>query len=411
MSVPEIETTASRVLYINSKDATTKYGNFDTDFDFSLEEPISVPHNHIILLSLYSAEIPFSFYQFDTGINTRIVIQVTNFGTPASYSAAGLFDEDPATNGNAKVILIPEGNYNAIQLANELTNTLGDTTNDPNVFPVKVTFNVITLKFEFVCTTPGKRLTIGISNVNPFFIVGAPLQGNMNEELGFIVRHDLPSLDGDLFVELNGAGNSWNSGYTTNPGIGIAGPGIDTATTGAPFSVATPLSSPNVADLTASCKSLFVRTNLSTSSVMDSHIGGGFSNILARVPVNVAAGGMIRVDPINGNVHKLMIRSKSITNVSIRLTNQRNVPVDLNGLNFDISLKLDFINETSIPDQPEFREIWGQGAIVDERDQEPLEIRPNPRPDRIPVRPTREQEQAEQKVKTKTKEKKKKNKK
>ena len=80
MSLPEVETPASRVLYINSKDATTRYGPFDTDFDFSLEEPIAVPPHHIILLSLYSAEIPYSFYYFDTGHNTRITIQITSYG-------------------------------------------------------------------------------------------------------------------------------------------------------------------------------------------------------------------------------------------------------------------------------------------------------------------------------------------
>ena len=46
MSIPELETPASRVLYINSADATTKYGNITTDFDFSLEEAIQVTDHH-----------------------------------------------------------------------------------------------------------------------------------------------------------------------------------------------------------------------------------------------------------------------------------------------------------------------------------------------------------------------------
>ena len=68
----ETETTASRVLYINSKDATAVFGNNRADFDFTLEEPIVVPDHHSILMSVYSAEIPYSFYNFQTGKNTRL---------------------------------------------------------------------------------------------------------------------------------------------------------------------------------------------------------------------------------------------------------------------------------------------------------------------------------------------------
>ena len=46
---------------------------------------------------------------------------------------------------------------------------------------------------------------------------------------------------------------------------------------------------------------------------------------------------------MNGNVHKLLLKVKSITSISIRLTNQKNTTINLNGLDFDISLKLDFI--------------------------------------------------------------------
>ena len=39
----ETETEASRVLYINSKDATATFGGNRSDFDFTLQEPIVVP--------------------------------------------------------------------------------------------------------------------------------------------------------------------------------------------------------------------------------------------------------------------------------------------------------------------------------------------------------------------------------
>ena len=402
MSLPELETPAARVLYINSKDATTQYGDFSTNFDFQLEEPITVPPHHIILMSLYSAEIPYSFYYFDTGQNTRIDIQITAYGTPASYLAgpvggSGLFNENL---NQSKSVYIPEGNYNAVQLAHQLTQDIGDTVASPGVYPLKVSWNPITLKFDFVCTVVNTRVTLAISNANPFVVIGSGvIGGDMNEELGFVKFHPLPVNDGDLFVELNAAGNSWSSGYSNGNGA-AAGPGVDTPTTGSPFAVATPLVAENVGDLTASVRSLFVRTNLSTNSVLDSHIGGGFSNILARIPVNTTSGNTIRVDPTNGTKHKLLIKSKTITNVSLRLTNQRNTDIDLNGLNWDVSLMMEFIHPKDIPQLEEFRKVWDQVSLkLDEEKQ--IDIVRDPRPDRIPTKEEDETKKKEEEKKEK----------
>ena len=388
-TIPEIETPASRVLYINSGNATTIYGNLSTDFDFSLEEPIVVPDEHLILLSLYSAEVPYSFYNFDGGVNTRLSIYITTYGTCADYTAGGLIDEFGAGFSN---IDVPEGNYNAVQFANQLTSQLGVAT---------VTWNPITLKFSFVVTAANTRLTIAISGSNPFFIVGAQQFGYCFDELGFVADNRDPALNGDLYVGYNG-GALWESGYS-NPNPGVAGPGIDDPTTGSPFGVATPLAARNVGDVSASIRSLFLRTNLSTNSVLDSNVGGGFSNILARIPINDESGGTIRVEPANGSIHKLLLKLKTITNVSVRLTTQRNTTIDLNGLNFDFSLKMDFINERELKGlRPSIRELFDTTNLsqtIDPRIQE------NPRPDRL------EEEEEDKKEEEKPKKKKTKKKK
>tara|TARA_R100001079_G_C4435808_1_gene146325 strand:+ start:6 stop:1187 length:1182 start_codon:yes stop_codon:yes gene_type:complete len=388
-TIPEIETPASRVLYINSGNATTIYGNLSTDFDFSLEEPIIVPDEHLILLSLYSAEVPYSFYNFDGGVNTRLSIYITTYGTCADYTAGGLIDEFGAGFSN---IDVPEGNYNAVQFANQLTSQLGVAT---------VTWNPITLKFSFVVTAANTRLTIAISGSNPFFIVGAQQFGYCFDELGFVADNRDPALNGDLYVGYNG-GALWESGYS-NPNPGVAGPGIDDPTTGSPFGVATPLAARNVGDVSASIRSLFLRTNLSTNSVLDSNVGGGFSNILARIPINDESGGTIRVEPANGSIHKLLLKLKTITNVSVRLTTQRNTTIDLNGLNFDFSLKMDFINERELKGlRPSIRELFDTTNLsqtIDPRIQE------NPRPDRL------EEEEEDKKEEEKPKKKKTKKKK
>tara|TARA_R100000655_G_scaffold96621_2_gene139190 strand:- start:185 stop:1369 length:1185 start_codon:yes stop_codon:yes gene_type:complete len=390
LSIPELETPASRVLYINSADATTKYGNISTDFDFSLEEAIQVPEHHSILLSLYSAEIPYSFYNFDGGINTRLSIYTTNYGVCADYTAGGLIDE---FGGGFSNIDIPEGNYNAVQLANQLTTQLGI---------AKVSWNPITLKFDFVCTTANRRLTIAISGSNPFTVIGASSFGFMFNELGFKREHANPADNGDLYVEWNGAA-LWGSGYS-NGNPGVAGPGIDTPTTNSPFGVATPLVAENVGDLTASVRSLFLRTNLSTNSVLDSNAGGGFSNILTRIPINTESGGMVRVEPMNGSIHKLLLKVKAITNVSVKLTNQLNNPIDLNGLDFDISLKMDFIDERESKSRPTLRELFDKFSNIQQTTQP--RIVQNPRPDRLEEDKKEEGDKKESTKKKKTKKKK-----
>ena len=118
--------------------------------------------------------------------------------------------------------------------------------------------------------------------------------------------------------------------------------------------------------MTNSIRSLFLRTNLSTTSILDSHIGGGFSNILTRVPINAEPGGIITIKPTDGDVHKLLLKVKSITDIAITLTNQVNQVINLNGLTFDISLKLEFIADKELKPAPRRREDFeiGQSEAI-----------------------------------------------
>ena len=126
--------------------------------------------------------------------------------------------------------------------------------------------------------------------------------------------------------------------------------------------------SDDVVDMTNSIRSLFLRTNLSTTSVLDSHIGGGFSNILTRVPINTEPGGVITIRPVDGDVHKLLLKVKAITDVAITLTNQQNQVINLNGLTFDISLKLEFIADRELAVAPNLRRDYAE-ALLETREQ------------------------------------------
>ena len=334
-SYKETETAASRVIYINSKDATSIMGDNRSDFDFTLDEPIVVPPHHNILLSVYSAEIPYSFYNFRNGVNCKLDYALTSFNNPATYNAQGKLD---LTAAGHNTLTIPEGNYNAIELAKLLTN---------GITGLECLYDTNKLKFSFRCLTAGIRITLALRNGVDTGTPEFPGE-DMNEELGF----DWFNILGDPFVERDIAGlQPYFYGYT-NPNPAGAGPGIDNNVSG-PFFI-TPayfLYGDDVADLTNSVRSLFMRTNLSTTSILDSNIGGGFSNILCRVPINTEPGGIINIQPVNGNVHKLLLKQKVITNISMRLTNQKNTTINLNGLDFDISLKLDFI-ETKFLKRP-----------------------------------------------------------
>ena len=343
-SYRETGTTASRVIYINSKDATAIMGDNRSDFDFTLEEPIVVPNHHNILLSVYSAEIPYSFYNFRNGVNCKLDYAITGFNAPATYTAQGKLDMTAAAHNT---LTIPEGNYNAIELAALLSNGISG---------LECLYDANKLKFSFRCLNAGSRITLALRNGEDTGTPEAPGE-DMNEELGF----DWFNILGDPFVERDLAGlQPYFYGYT-NPTPGVAGPGVDNNRDG-PFFV-TPayfLYSDDAADLTNSVRSLFMRTNLSTTSILDSHIGGGFSNILTRVPIKAEPGQVINIDPVNGDVHKLLLKLKAITNISIRLTNQKNETINLNGLDFDVSLKLEFVEEHTLKEPANVRETLYQ---------------------------------------------------
>ena len=186
-SYKETETSASRVIYINSKDATSIMGDNRSDFDFTLEEPIVVPPHHNILLSVYSAEIPYSFYNFRIGVNCKIDYATTAFNTPATYDAQGKLTMGLPPLGQE--LTIAEGNYNAVELALLLTNGIAG---------LECLYDHNKLKFSFRCLTPGFRITLALKNGIDTGTPDAPGE-DMNEELGF----DWFNILGDPFVEEN----------------------------------------------------------------------------------------------------------------------------------------------------------------------------------------------------------------
>ena len=103
----------------------------------------------------------------------------------------------------------------------------------------------------------------------------------------------------------------------------------------------TALVSTNVVDVNGSIHGIFIRTNLSNDGSYDS-LTKGFSTILARVPIDTNFGGVLFYNP-QSSTHKTLISQKEVHTLTIRLTDERNRLVSLNGLNFSMSIQFDFI--------------------------------------------------------------------
>ena len=333
----ETETDASRIMFINSADTQLNGLQFGltTDYTFIPDESIVVPPHHAILLSLHHTQIPYSFYNFQNNRNNKLDFSLTNAGVSGSTAFAIQL-----------TITLPEANYNAATLLTTIKRLLEAHPNWGGGI-INIRFNRDTLKYEWNYRRFGladSRLTLRIGTGNNKLF-------NFRNEVGFSNTRFINGEDNlDVWFEDNGVtqlgGKSDNLLVNTTLFTGTTldsyWNGNEDATTYNRFSCI---------DVLASIRSLYIRTNLTTGSVLDSSVGGGFSNILARVPIEVGSGGIITVSPSDGSIHKLLLKIKEISQINVRLTDQKNRVIDLNGLNWDISLQFDFIEppEVKVP--------------------------------------------------------------
>jgi len=325
----ETATDASRVMFINSGD--TQPSNSDpsitTDYVFIPDESIVVPAHHTILLSLHHVQIPFSFYNFQLNRNCKMDYGLST-ATSTTFTSTG-------------TITIEEGNYNAATLMTAFTTKLNA---EANVGTLSMKFNRDTLKYEWnydndTGNANNARLTLRIAT-------GANALLNCRDELGFNSNKFIDRNNTfDVWFEDNGAnllcGYS-NTGVNTTYFTGAVGDYWDGDNTAEDENIF------SVIDVNSGIRSIFVRTNLTQTSVLDSSIGGGFSSILARIPIDVESGGVITISPSDGSVHKLLIKAREITSFEIKLTDQKNRVIDLQGLDWDISLQFDFIETPTL---------------------------------------------------------------
>ena len=97
-------TQSSKVLFIDSKDATQRHQGETTHFTYVFRDSIIVQKNEGVLLSLLQASIPYSFYNVRAGVNDAIDVMVMDTDGGDIYE---------------KALVFPPGNYTAISMAKQ----------------------------------------------------------------------------------------------------------------------------------------------------------------------------------------------------------------------------------------------------------------------------------------------------
>lgn len=134
---------------------------------------------------------------------------------------------------------------------------------------------------------------------------------------------------------------------TTNNGADLIGM-YDTDVLNIPMNTRT--LTPKAIDLNDSIHGLYIRQNIATKSSLDNE-SGIFTNILARLPITTNTGGIIFYSPQN-NDHESMVSVPVINTIGIRLTDDRNRSIDLNGHHFQLSIKISYIHKEKLRMKP-----------------------------------------------------------
>ena len=289
-----INTLSSVVIHLDSRFAT-RFLETDktTNYIYDLTETIEVPDHEVCEVSLYTATIPYSFYNVRSGINNEVKLFY--------------YDVDTTKNEEATIYLT-EGNYSATALKSEFqsrVSALPDGTHSQD-FPNYSHPDGQHIIKSFVFTTTYTRETLKYT-----FTLTTTLPTALGVTINFSTARTLFGFKQDSAYSLS----------TT-----------DTARV---------IRSENCIDINDSIHGLYIRQNLTTKSTLDNE-NGTFTNILARIPINTNAGGIIFHTPAN-TTHKAVASLRSIQSIGCKLTDDQNRAIDLNGLHWQISLLISFI--------------------------------------------------------------------
>ena len=397
--IQETSTEASRIFYIDSRFGTNRATDpqITTDIELQLQDSIVVPNHHGILLSVHRLNVPRSFYNFKRLRNAGVEIIFEGAGGGLTGWCADFTDRPTLT------FELPEGNYNAISLMNYISDIVNDylqsgisryanqdlkAVGQPRgareVMEFNIRYNADTMKYSFriqpitevnrqVATDNDVRITFRwlsglVYGADPITIIPSAVKdSNIRNEFGFIKNRWVDGDIQDFFVEFVGNANNslqqYRGGYGRCPETAGTWGNVVRTITGLTQELrddfidfwegsnngSTPTTIGRInyfscVDVNFHSGNLYLHTNLTSNSVIDSKIGCRYSDILARIPVsNVEFGDIVEILPSDGAEHKVILKVREITQMRISLRDLDNELIDLNGLDWNLSLRFDFI--------------------------------------------------------------------
>ena len=110
-----------------------------------------------------------------------------------------------------------------------------------------------------------------------------------------------------------------------------------------------------------------LRSSLTSNNIIDSQ-NSNLSNIIARIPIQVQSGGIIFFNPRDAKF-KALVKLPDIDSITLLLSDERNRPIDLNGLHFQASIQIDFIYDVKQIVPSNNRRFEDQQGIIDIENQ------------------------------------------
>jgi len=190
-------------------------------------------------------------------------------------------------DNSPEIIPIPEGNYTITTLATTITGILNATSSLSGTYTMS--FNRTTMKYTLSSSVTEIYLDFFISNKS-------------------------------IHIEMGYGPEDRSNAITSNGVI-----------------------SPNVCDVNGSIHSLFIRTNLTSKSSIDSQTKS-FSTILGKIPIDNNFGSVLFFNP-RDNTQKILLDTHLINIITIRITDEFNRIVNLNGLHMNLSILVDIVNK------------------------------------------------------------------
>ena len=332
--ITDTSTPASKVMHLDSAHAHVNFikddeGNILTsNFLYHMNEAIVCPDHLSMICSLHTATIPYTFYNVRSGINNELILNYVSLV--------------PFHSGRYKIVF-PSGSYSALTFINMFqaimtgsNNFLGNPWEYRNGVPQ---YRI----YLWAYATTWIPLVSGGVGYNPFTDTDNGKQATIvNAELDrvrlryHIYETNSPGMSGQLtYIDL-----LWDDTETTcNDLFGFR----DDADQRIPYSSDKTvfLGSDKVLDMNDEIHGLYLRTSLTTDGTLNSETGT-FSNILSRIPITTNFGGVIFHTP-NNSTHKLQISMPVIKMIGVKLTDDKNRLIDLNGLNWQLSIQIDFV--------------------------------------------------------------------